>query len=107
MDEPKLKVGDELAFFQWGRCVIYPIDKITPSGMIKCGHYELDPNLRVRGRNRSAGTPYCAERVTDEIRQACLRDSLLDKITSLYIAGWSELSTETLEKIVALMEAKP
>lgn len=107
MDEPKLKVGDELAFLEWSHYAIYTIDKITPSGRIKCGRYELDPDLRVRGRGRGMGAPYRAELVTDNIRNAVFRRRLLERITAWTPTRWGELPTETLEKVVALVEVKP
>lgn len=107
MDQSKLKVGDKLAFRVWNGYAIYPIDKITPSGRMKCGPYELEPDLRVRGRRGGSGTPFRAELVTDEIRQECLRDGLLSEIAAWTITDWRDMPTETLEKIVALMETKP
>lgn len=107
MDQSELKVGDKLAFRVWNRYAIYPIDKIMPSGRIKCGPYELEPDLRVRGRRGGMGTPFRAEHVTDEIRQECLRDALLSKIAAWTITDWRKTPTETLKKIVALMEVKP
>lgn len=107
MAEPKLKVGDELAFREWNGYAIYTIDKITPSGLIKCAHYELAPDLRIRGRRGGFGQPFRAELVTDEIRNEVFRRRLLDRITAWTPTQWNELPTETLEKIVALMEAKP
>lgn len=79
----KLKVGDELAFrMSWHGYAIHKIAAITPTGRIKVGPYELDPDLRIRGRRGRYSGPIRAEIVTDEIRETVLRDYLAWKIKS-------------------------
>ena len=101
-----LKVGDELAFAYGGtyeRWVIHRIDKITPSGRIKAGGFELNPDLSIRGNHGWRG-PSEGEPVTDEIRQEMRRQQ------HGYIVGamkWRDLSNDQLSRIVAIVQEKP
>lgn len=83
MDDEPLKVGDELAFRGFGRTYyVHKITAITPTGRIKVGPYELTPDLQVRGRRHRGNAPLRGERVTPEIRENMLRDTLTWKIKS-------------------------
>ena len=101
-----LKVGDELAFAYQGtntRWAIHRIDKITPSGRIKAGGFELNPDLSIRGNHGWRG-PSEGEPVTDEIRQEMRRQQ------HGYIVGamkWRDLSNDQLSRIVAIIQEKP
>ena len=103
-----LKVGDELAFhFRAGsgcsRWEIRKIDKITPTGRIKIGGFELNPDLTVRGE-RGWNSPYCAEPVTDVIRKAVKRQN---NISLLSQTKFGSLSDDQLNRIVAIRMEDP
>ena len=68
MSGHNLKVGDELAFVNSNTISIIPIERITATGRIKCGTYELNPDLSIRGRRQRWG-PYRGEIVTDKHRE--------------------------------------
>jgi len=77
---PQVKVGDVLAF-SWGygagRYRLEKVTAITPSGIIECGPYQLDPNLRVKGkRERWRSGPFRGEIVTQEIQDSIDRDRI-------------------------------
>lgn len=97
-------VGDQLAF----RCgsdshfwVIATISKITPTGRIKCGQWELDPDLRVRGRSGYSG-PYEGEPVTEEIRNEIKR---MKNLNFLRDVKWKELSDDQLSQVVHIVQS--
>lgn len=97
----EIKVGDELAFQcgygrQWE---IHCVEKITPSGRIKVGRWELDPDLRVRGRSGYGG-PYEGEIPTPEIREAIKRQYLTRRIER---QKFGDLTTNQLERIYAIL----
>jgi hypothetical protein len=99
-----VKVGDELAFrlgFS-GNYVIRRVEKITPSGRIKCGSYELNADLSVRGKvARGCWGPYRAEPVTAEIRENVERNKLLARVTN---ANWFSLDTVSLGLVVSILD---
>ncbi len=99
-----IKVGDELAFkYGHGKNAyynIYEVEKITPSGRIKCGHYTLDPDLRIRGNDRFYSAPHRAELVTQEIRDAVYRQHLLQKVHAIKPEN---LTTSQLERIASII----
>lgn len=98
-----VKVGDELAFrlgFS-GECRIYKVEKVTPSGRIKCGPYELNADLSVRGqKGRGYWGPYHAEPVTAEMRESVERSDLLARVQH---ANWSSLDTVSLGLVVSIL----
>lgn len=96
-----IKVGDELAFScgYRGNYEIHKVEKITPSGRIKVGWWELDPDLRVRGRHGYSG-PYRGELVTQEIRDAVKRQHYFQKVS---LMKPENLTTSQLERIVAII----
>jgi hypothetical protein len=65
------QVGDKLAFLSGGFSsywAIHQITKITNSGRITCGPYQLNPDLTVRRkRERWSSVPYRGEPVTQKI----------------------------------------
>jgi hypothetical protein len=71
MSEKVWQVGDKLAFRHhsvssyW---VTHTITKITKGGRITCGPYQLNPDLKVRGkRDRWNRGPYKGQPVTQKI----------------------------------------
>jgi len=97
----EIKVGDELAFCcGYGNSYqIHPVEKITKTGRIKVGRWELDPNLRVRGRS-GYGEPYEGEIPTPEIRDAIKRQNLLYRVRAMKP---DKLTTSQLERIAAIL----
>lgn len=98
----ELKVGDKLAFRigYRGDYQLASIEKITKTCRIKCGQFELNPDLTVRGRS-GYSSPYRAELVTEEIlleirRVSCKR--------FLQDVKWASLTDETLFEIVKLVK---
>lgn len=103
-EHPPIKVGDKLAYQdhysrKWRIC---KVEKITPSGRIKCGLLELNPDLVVRGRGESWSKPYRLEVATPEILAAAHRSSMIDKITRF--EKWSALTSDQLETIMTWIE---
>ena len=103
MSENKYKVGDELAFkcgggYAWWE--IHKIEKITPSGRMKCGHWELNPDLTIRGAHGYSG-PYRAEPVTSEIIKKVKRAR---DLRTCQDAKWSNLNDEQLSSVVKILE---
>jgi hypothetical protein len=97
-------VGDELAF----RCgshthywVIAKIEKITPSGRIKVGRWELNPDLTVRGRSGWHG-PYEGQPVTGEILQEIERAKNLRIVKD---AKFDKLTDEQLAEVVRIVQS--
>jgi hypothetical protein len=107
-DNPQrpIQVGDEIAFRVGfgGTQVVYKVDKITPSGRIKAGMYEMNPDLRIRGRHGFSG-PYQGVLVTGELRDKLVAEqkqrTLARKIADV---RWREVSMERLEKIDAILQ---
>jgi hypothetical protein len=99
-----VKVGDELAFrvgFS-GNYVIHRVEKVTPSGRSKCGPYELNADLSVRGKvGRGYWGPYRAEPVTAEVRENVERNKLLARVTN---ANWFSLDTVSLGLVVSILD---
>ena len=98
-----VKVGDELAFRgcygrEWS---IFKVTGITPTGRIKCGHYTLDPNLRIRGPQKWG--PYEAKSVTPEIREASDRADMLE-VLQRKARSMAALTTDQLRRIVAILD---
>jgi hypothetical protein len=103
MSEQQHKVGDELAFSGLSSgWKIYKIDKITPSGRIKCGPYELNPDLTVRGRHTWSTGPRRAYPATEEFRTELLRSKLLHRLE--HKTDWESLTTEQLKAILAIVK---
>ncbi len=99
-----LKVGDLLAFnvgMGSGEFRVYPIDKITPSGRIKCGNYELNQNLTIRGEHRWG--PYRGEIVTEAIMVKYRRQ---ENIKTIIAINFKRMSNESLDNIVDIINAE-
>lgn len=96
-------VGEELAVPVGfgGAWRVIKIEKITPSGRMKCGHWELNPDLTIRGRTDRWG-PSRAYPITDEIRAQICRQKYLAKIESK--VDWNKLSDEQLKRICEVLE---
>ena len=97
----KIKVGDELAFccgFE-NRWEAYEVERITPSGRIKVGRWELNPDLTIRGKWPRYG-PYCGEIPTPEIRDAIRRQWLLHRVGMMEP---DKLTTNQLERIYSFL----
>lgn len=98
-----VRIGDELAFrlnFS-GEYRIYKVERVTPSGRIKCGPYELNADLTIRGeRGRGYWGPYRGEPVTEEIREGVQRSNLLARVRN---ANWSKLDTASLGLVVSIL----
>jgi hypothetical protein len=106
MSEHEYKVGDELAFYHYagsGRWDIHRITKITPSGRVRCGYYDLNPDLSVRGRN-GWSSPNRGEPVTDEIRGIVKRQDLIARAKYLARFDWERLTDGQLEAILAIVK---
>lgn len=97
-----VSVGDELAFMVgFGKSYeIHKVDRITPSGRIKCGRWDLNPDLTIRNRTSYYG-PSVGVPVTDEIRHRVRREFLIIKLSR---AQWGELSNEELEVAYKVLE---
>jgi len=95
------KVGDELAFsFSRGdEYFIETIHEITPSGRIRCGRYELNPDLTIRGKSYRYRR---GEPVTPYIRACVARSKNLMIIGS---CTFRKLDNATLAKIAKLIES--
>lgn len=99
-----IKVGDELAFdcgrglgSRQTRWAIHAVTKITPSGRIVCGPYELNPNLSVRGnKGRGYWGPFRGAPVTQEIRDSVEAANLINLIDRV---KFNELPLEKLRKV--------
>jgi hypothetical protein len=107
MSEQQHKVGDELAFYHFGgsgRWSIHRITKITPSGRIRCGYYELNPDLTIRGRDPWSNEPDHGEPVTDEIRGMVKRQELIVRAKYLARFDWERLTDGQLEAILAIIK---
>ena len=98
-------VGDELAF----RCgsirtrwEIHTITAISPSGLIKCGMWELNPDLTIRGKRGNYG-PFAGEPVTEEIRQEMLRAKWILSLSTM--TRWGDLSNAQLAEIVRIIQS--
>ena len=102
-------VGDLLALdygIRERRYKLIQVGRITPSGRIICGTYELNPDLTIRGRPKWSTGPVRAEIVTDEIKELVRRDKLVSLIASQTSeASLRKLSTVTLEKISQILTA--
>ena len=102
----KLKVGDRLAFrsghypAQW---YIYAIEKITPSGRIKAGPYEMNSDLSIRGRDNSWG-PYKGEVMTNKIADEAKKEKAIGLVNSIKV---DKLSDSQLFRIVDILREHP
>jgi hypothetical protein len=108
-DKPQrpIQVGDEIAFLSdsfsrsWR---IYKVDKITPSGRIKVGHYELNPDLTIRGRSGWSG-PFSGVFVTPELRKKIIGEHKKNAIvTKVSAVRWLNISLAKLERIDAILQ---
>ncbi len=108
-DKPQWTVGQEVAYtINYGRTWrITRITRITPSGrlIVEGVSRQFDAQGRQMG---SRWERLYLEPVTDEIRDAVRRDALLDRIQGRVRQGLKGLSTDQLERIVAILdEATP
>jgi len=101
-----IQVGDEIAFRSdsFGKLWrVYKVDKITPSGRIKAGHYEMNPDLSIRGRSGWSG-PFKGVLVTDELRKVIVaerkKNAIIAKVSEV---RWLNISLAKLEKIDAIL----
>jgi hypothetical protein len=107
-DNPQrpIQVGDEIAFRVGfgGTQVVYKVDKVTPSGRIKVGMYELNPDLTIRGRSGWGG-PYKGVFVTPELRKVIVaerkKSAIVAKVSEV---RWPNISLAKLEKIDAILK---
>ena len=103
------QVGDKLAFRNDGFSrywAIHPITKITKSGRITCGPYQLNPDLTVRRKRDSwSSGPYRGEPVTqkilDEERERLDRGKALRVIEACSLRS---LEVSVLLKIAAIIK---
>ena len=110
-DNPQrpIQVGDEIAFHYDGirpRWEVFKVDKSTKSGRIKAGHFELNPDLTIRGAHQWRG-PYEGVLMTDELRKEIIderkRSVIVEKVSAV---KWRLVSLAKLERIdVILQEA--
>jgi len=108
-DKPQrlIQVGDEIAFRSdsfsrsWR---VYKVDRITPSGRIKVGHYELNPDLTIRGRSGWSG-PLSGVLVTPELRKKIIDERKKNAIiASVSEVQWLNISLAKLERIDAILQ---
>lgn len=102
-----IKVGDEIAFRVGGLnrvWAVYEVNRVTPSGRIRAGKYELNPDLTVRGKSGWGG-PYTGHLVTSELRREISNDreklAIIEKLT---VVLWREISLQKLQKIEAILQ---
>lgn len=98
-------VGDQLAFkcgYGRGHWEIAKIEKITPSGRIKCGRFTLNPDLSIRG-DRGYSGPYRGEPVTDKIKGEYKRQRHLAFIAR---TSFEDLGDEVLDAVVAAIQSE-
>ncbi len=97
------KVGDQLAFsYSRGEeYFIETIHEITPSGRIRCGNFELNPDLTVRGK-RGWNSYRRAEPVTPHIL-ACIDRS--NNLTTIGSCRFNRLDNDTLAKVAQLIKS--
>jgi hypothetical protein len=102
-----IQVGDEIAFRSdhfsrsW---TVYKVDKVTKSGRIKAGHYEMNPDLTIRGRSGWGG-PFKGVFVTPELRKVIVaerkKNAIVAKVSEV---RWLNISLAKLEKIDAILQ---
>jgi hypothetical protein len=103
-EETKWKVGDKLAFGcgssgkDW---VIHEITKITKTGRMKCGPYELNPDLSVRGQGSGFYRVHRAHPITKEIRDSVIMRKCIRKISDF---DFKLLDKDRLLRIVSILE---
>ena len=102
-----IQVGDEIAFRSdyFGRLwTVYKVDKVTKSGRIKAGHYEMNPDLTIRGRSGWGG-PYKGVFVTPELRKVIVaerrKNAIIAKVSEV---RWLNVSLAKLERIDAILQ---
>jgi hypothetical protein len=115
----KIKVGDELAFHvydlfcdeDWRNTtwVIHRVERITPSGRIKCGPFTLKPDLsfygaNVVGRYAPVGD---ALPLTDETRTKMRKTEICNRLVELiynYPHMLEYLPSDDLERMIFSIE---
>lgn len=93
---PNLKVGDKLAFYS-GRSdgyTLHSINKITPTGRIKCAGFELNPDLTIRGAD--AWSTLSVYVPTEEIMRKIKRDRIVGRLKKI---SWSAMPDDVLERV--------
>jgi hypothetical protein len=102
-----IQVGDEIGFRSnhFGRLwTVYKVDKVTKSGRIKAGHYEMNPDLTIRGRSGWGG-PYKGVFVTSELRKVIVaerkKNAIIAKVSEV---RWLNISLAKLERIDAILQ---
>lgn len=96
-----IKVGDQLAFdLGFAGWRIYTVEKITPTGRIKCGPYQLTPDLQVMGKkSRGYWGPYRGLPITDKIRESVRKNEIVNELGGI---EWERFPLDALEKIYAI-----
>ena len=102
-----IQVGDEIGFHydtMGPRWEVFKVDKITKSGRIKAGHFELNPDLTIRGAHGWRG-PYEGVLMTDELRKEIIderkRSVIVEKVSAV---KWRLVSLEKLQRIDAILK---
>jgi hypothetical protein len=102
-----IQVGDEIAFQYDGirtRWEVFKVDKITKSGRIRAGHFELNPDLTIRGAHGWRG-PDEGVLMTDELRKEIVderrKNAIVEKVSAV---KWRLLSLAKLQKIDAILK---
>lgn len=81
---------------------IIRVDRVTPTGLIKCGRFTLNKDLRIRGvGGRGYSGPYYGERITPAIRERVMRAKAIRRIRGTKLEA---LSTACLGSIVACLD---
>jgi hypothetical protein len=108
-DTPQMpiQVGDEIAFRSdhfsrsW---TVYKVEKVTKSGRIKAGHYEMNSDLSIRGRSGWGG-PFRGVFVTPELRKVIVAERRKNAIVArVSEVRWLNISLAKLEKIDAILQ---
>ena len=100
----EILIGEQLAFqiAYTKDYEIHRVEKITPTGLIKCGRYVLNPDLRIRGAGgRGYSGPYYGERITPQIRECVMRRKAVNRIRA---AKLDALSTACLLSMAACLD---
>jgi len=102
-----IQVGDEIAVRSdhfsrsW---TVYKVEKVTKSGRIKAGRYEMNPDLSIRGRSGWGG-PFRGVFVTPELRKEIVderrKNAIVEKVSAV---KWRLLSLAKLQKIDAILK---
>jgi hypothetical protein len=99
-----LKVGDEVCYrvgsISFKNYVIKTIDKITPTRRFKIDDLQFDSSGREMGNTDKWQTTKELLPVTDEVRNAILKDKILSKISGF---NFKTLNIEELKQIYTII----